>query len=119
MSKKKNNKVKKRKGENLVDALCREQYERNDYVADIMTQIAFDAACFAARDVFHMGPTRAPKFKAAMEEYAREICRLVFVDGKTDDELVHSMGKIDEGLLKIVGKENFVAHEERYGRRIN
>jgi hypothetical protein len=29
------------------------------------------------------------------------------------------MGKIDEGLLKIVGKENFVAHDIRYGRRIN
>lgn len=88
MSKKKNNKVKKRKGESYMDALS-------------------------------MGPSRAPKFKEAMEEYAREICRLVFVDGKTDDELVHSMGKIDEGLLKIVGKENFVAHDIRYGRRIN
>jgi hypothetical protein len=83
-----------------------------------MSQINFDAACFAARDVFHMGPKRATEFKKAMEGYARTICRLVFVDGKTDDELVYSMGKIDEGLLKIVGKENFVAHEERYGRRI-
>jgi hypothetical protein len=119
MSKKKNNKVKKRKGESYMDALSRTQQEQDDLVADIMSQINFDAACFAARDVFHMGPSRAPKFKEAMEEYAREICRLVFVDAKTDDELVHSMGKIDEGLLKIVGKENFVAHDIRYGRRIN
>lgn len=116
-SKKKKNKVKKLKGESYMDALSRTQQEDNDLVADIMSQINFDAACFAARDVFHMGPSRAPKFKAAMEEYAREICKLVFIDGKTDDELVHSMAKIDEGLLKIVGKETFVPHEERYGRR--
>ena len=117
MSKKKNNKVKKRKGESYMDALSRTQQEQDDFVADIMSQISFDAACFVARDVFHMGPSRAPKFKAAMEEYAYEICKLVFVDGKADEELVHSMAKIDEGLLKIVGKENFVPNTERYGRR--
>ena len=117
MSKKKNNKVKKRKGESYMDALSRTQQEQDDFVAVIMSQISFDAACFAARDVFHMGPSRAPKFKAAMEEYAYEICKLVFVDGKADEELVHSMAKIDEGLLKIVGKENFVPNTARYGRR--
>jgi hypothetical protein len=114
----KHNKVKKRKGESYMDSLTRNQRESNDMVAEIMSQINFDAACFAARDVFHMGPSRAPKFKAAMEEYAREICRLVFVDGKADDELDYSMAKIDEGLLKIVGKDNFVSNEARYGSRL-
>lgn len=117
MSNKKNNKVKKRKGETYVDALCRSQYERNDYVADIMSQINFDAACFAARDVFHMGPERTVKFKTAMEEYAREICTLVYHDGKADEMLEHSIQKIDEGLEKIVGKKNFVPFLVRYGTR--
>lgn len=118
MSNKKNNKVKKRKGESYMDALCRQQNERGEYAADIMSQINFDAACFAARDVFHMGPERAVKFKEAMEDYAREICTLVYHDGKADEKLEHSIQKVDEGLVKIVGKKNFVPFLVRYGTRI-
>lgn len=117
MSKKKNNKVKKRKGESYMDALSREQQEHGDLVADIMTQINFDAACFAARDVFHMGPERAVKFRDAMLEYTKEICALVYTDGKTDEKLEHSMNKIDKGLEKIVGKKNFVPFLVRYVTR--
>ena len=113
MSKKKNNKVKKQQGENYAQALSRKKQAHDDWIADIMSQINFDAACFAARDVFHMGSTRAPKFRDAMEKYSYEICKIVFAD-KDDEELVHSMATIDQGLLKIVGEENFVPSRIRY-----
>ena len=113
MSKKKNNKVKKQQGETYAQALSRKKQAHDDWIADIMSQINFDAACFAARDVFHMGPTRAPKFKESMEGYVYEICKIVFSD-KDDEELVHSMATLDRGLLKIVGEKNFVPSRIRY-----
>lgn len=117
MSKKKNNKVKKQKGESYMDALTRDKYEHGDMTADIMSQINFDAACFACRDVFHMGPVRAARFKAKMEAYAMEIGRLVFADCRDDEDFVHSMKTIDEGLLDIVGVDNFVSARRRYLQR--
>ena len=48
-----------------------------------------------------------------MEGYVYEICKIVFSD-KDDEELVHSMATIDQGLLKIVGEENFVPSRIRY-----
>ena len=117
MSNKKKNKVKKQKGESFMDALCRNEQTKDDFLAEIMSQINFDAACFAARDVFQMGPKRAVEFKAKMESYTHDICKLVYTDAKADEKLEHSMQKIDEGLEKIVGKENFVPHRIRYGYR--
>lgn len=117
MSKKKHNKVKKQKGETYMDALCRDKCALGELTADIMSQIDFDAACFACRDVFHMGPKRATEFKKAMERYAMEIGRLVFADCKDDEDFVHSMATNDEGLHKIVGEENFVSARRRYLQR--
>jgi hypothetical protein len=82
-----------------------------------MSQINFDAACFANRDVFHMGPKRAEQFKAKMEAYAKQIGRLVFADCKDDEDFVYSMKSIDEGLLDIVGEKNFVSSRKRYLNR--
>lgn len=81
----------------------------------MILQIGQDAGCFAANEVFKMGPGRAPDFCVAYREKVNEIVSRIFEDQKDDNDFVYSKTKIDEGLEKIVGKENFAPYEERYG----
>lgn len=118
MSKKKHNKAVKRHGQNYADVLKEKQQNQSTMYAEIRSQIDFDAACIAANEVFHMGPGRAKAFAKAMMEAAHEIGNMFIEDSKGDVTLEYSKTKLDERLLKIVGKENFEPYEIRYGRRI-
>lgn len=117
MSKRKHNAV-KRHGQNYADVLKEKQQNRSAMYAEIRSQIDFDAACIAANEVFHMGPGRAKAFAKAMMEAAHEISEMFVEDSQGDVTLEYSKTKLDERLLKIVGKENFEPYEIRYGRRI-
>lgn len=110
--------VKKRRGQNYADVLKEQQQNRSAMYAEIRSQIDFDAACIAANKVFHMGPGRAQAFAKAMMEAAHEISEMFVEDSQGDVTLEYSKTKLDERLLKIVGKENFEPYEIRYGRRI-
>lgn len=118
MSKRKNNKAVKRHGQNYADVLKEQQQEKSSMYAEIRGQIDFDAACIAANEVFHMGPGRAKAFARAMMEAAHEIGNMFVEDSKGDVTLEYSKTKLDERLLKIVGKDNFEPYEIRYGRRL-
>ena len=113
MSKKKHNKVKKAKGQNYADVLEEQQSRRSSIYADIRQQIIVDGATLACNEVFHMGPGRAARFMESLINHVNEIAAL-FV-GDDDPEMVYAKTKLDERLLKIVGKENFCPHDMRYG----
>lgn len=81
----------------------------------MVLQIGQDAGCFAANDVFHMGASRAPDYCIAYREYVNEIVKMIFEDQNDDAEFVYAKAKIDERLKQIVGAENFVPYDERYG----
>ena len=81
---------------------------------DMAMQMVQDAACFAAHDVFKMGPGRAVDFCIAIREYANEMVHLMRDDQKDDKEFVYTKAKVDEKLCRIVGKENFLPWELRY-----
>ena len=116
-SKKKNNAVKKHK-QNYAGALKEQQQIQSSRYAEIRGQIDFDAACIAANEVFHMGPSRAQAFAKAMMETAHEIGEMFIEDARGDATLEYSKTKLDEKLLKIVGKDNFVPYDLRYGRHL-
>ena len=83
---------------------------------DMAMQIVQDASCFAAHDVFQMGPGRAVDFCAKTREYANEMIRFIRDDQDDDEDFEYSKAKIDEELKRIVGAENFAPWEERYAR---
>lgn len=81
----------------------------------MVLQIGQDAGCFAANETLKMGQGRAADFCIAYREYVNEIVMLIFDDQKDDKDFVYARAKIDERLEKIVGKENFLPCELRYG----
>jgi hypothetical protein len=81
----------------------------------MVLQIGQDAGCMAANDTLKMGQGRAADFCLAYRDYVNEIVMLIFDDQKDDKDFVYARAKIDERLEKIVGKENFLPCELRYG----
>ena len=81
----------------------------------MILQIGQDAGCFAANDVFHMGVSRSPDYCIAYREYVNQMVKMIFEDQNDDAEFVYAKAKIDERLKQIVGAENFVPYDERYG----
>lgn len=81
----------------------------------MVMQIGQDAGCMAANDTLGMGQGRAPDYCVSYRDYVNEIVKLVFEDQKDDEDFVYAKAKIDERLLKIVGKDNFAPYEVRYG----
>ena len=81
---------------------------------DITMQMCFDVACITANDVFHMGPGRAELFARTYSNNYANLCRLL-MDDEDDPELTYSTSDIDRRLRSIVGEENFVPWDERYG----
>ena len=80
-------------------------------------QMIQDAACFAANDVLQMGPGRAFDFCNSVREYVNEMAHLMSEDQKDDDDFVYAKAKIDDRLKNVVGEENFLPWEVRYGTR--
>lgn len=83
---------------------------------DMTMQIVQDASCFAAHDVFQMGPGRAVDFCIAVRNYTNEMVHLIRDDQDDDEDFVYSKAKIDEKLKKIIGEKNFAPWEERYSK---
>lgn len=81
---------------------------------DITMQMCFDVACITANDVFHMGPGRAELFARTYSNNYANMCKLL-MDDEGDPELTYSTSDIDRRLRSIVGEENFVPWDERYG----
>lgn len=83
---------------------------------DMAMQVVQDAACFAAHDMFKMGPGRAIDFCAVIRDYTNEMMRLMNSDLKDDQDFEYTKAKIDEALKRIVGEQNFTPWESRYCR---
>lgn len=78
-------------------------------------QMAEDAAFLAANEVLGLGAGRARDFGNAFVKYVNEIAELIVKDSEDDKELVYSKDVIDRRIREIVGEENFVPYDERYG----
>ena len=83
---------------------------------DTSMQMVQDAACFAAHDIFKMGPGRAVDFCAAIRDYANEMIKLMGSDLNDDQDYEYTKAKIDDALKRIVGEENFAPWEVRYAK---
>lgn len=80
----------------------------------VTMQMCFDVAVITANDVFKMGAGRAKIFEQKYTENYAKICAMLIED-EADPDLEYSRTKIDERLREIVGAENFVPWDERYG----
>lgn len=100
---------------NLAAVINREVQRRLSDYTNCRMQMAFDAAVLAANEVFNMGAARAAAFGEAFIRYSDEIAGLFTEDGKSDDTLEYSKATLDRRIKKIVGNENFVPFNERYG----
>ena len=83
---------------------------------DMAMQVVQDAACFAAHDMFKMGPGRAVDFCVAIRDYTNEMMLLMKEDLQDDQNFEYTKAKIDDELKRIVGEENFTPWEGRYVR---
>ena len=78
-------------------------------------QLAEDAALIAANEVLGLGAGRAKEFGETFCRVVNEIAELVIDDSKSDREIVYAKHVIDTRLASIVGDENFVPFDQRYG----
>ena len=53
-----------------------------------------------------------------MMELESDIMELVINDAKDDVELVYTKATLDRGLAQVLGQENLVPYDIRYGSRI-
>ena len=78
-------------------------------------QLAEDAAFIAANEVLGLGAGRAKEFGNAFVKYVNEIAEFVVADSKDDKDIAYSKEILDRRIKAIVGEENFVPYDERYG----
>lgn len=81
----------------------------------MLMQMGQDAAMIAANDVLKMGKGRAKAFCEAYILAVNDMAVMMTDDQKDDKEFVYAKAKLDEKLRQIVGDENFVPWEGRYG----
>ena len=55
------------------------------------------------------------EFKRVTNAYVNEIAELIVEDSKDDKELAYSKEVLDRRIREIVGEENFLPYDERYG----
>lgn len=79
--------------------------------AELRAQIDLDAAIMAVGEIFNADPEKAIAFGKKMME-------LVINDAKDDVELVYTKATLDRGLAQVLGQENLVPYDIRYGSRI-
>ena len=82
---------------------------------DIALQQSSDAAMMAIDDVFDVNAHSAEKFHVAHVQYVNDMAHLLLEDYEDDKEMIHTKTDIDRRLRQIVGEENFVPWDERYG----
>lgn len=85
-----------------------------DRMLKMALQQCSDAALMAIDDVFDVNEYSAEKFHVAHKEYMNKISHMAVVDDKDDPEMLWTKAQVDERLLSIVGKDNFVPWDERY-----
>jgi hypothetical protein len=85
----------------------------------ICLQQSADAAMMAADDVFDVNAYSAEKFHVAMIDYVNSMAQLFIEDGESDPEMIYTKTDIDRRLMQIVGADNFVPWDERYGGKLN
>lgn len=79
-------------------------------------QLAEDAAFIAANEVLGLGAGRAKEFGEAFCRICNEIAELVVEDSKSDREIVYAKHTLGTKIASIVGAQNFVPFDTRYGR---
>ena len=82
---------------------------------EMALQQSSDAALMAADDVFDVNAYSAEKFHKAHIDNVNGIAKLTCEDSESDTDIVYTKTDIDRRLLQIVGEDNFVPWEERYG----
>lgn len=92
--------------------LANERYLRQ---LDIALQQSADAAMMAADDVFDVNAYSAEKFHVAHVQYVNQMASLMLEDYQDDKTMTFTKTDIDRRLMQIVGEDNFVPFEERYG----
>lgn len=99
-------------------ALLYAQTAAREIVAEqtrVRLMLGFDAAIYAAHEVFGMGPGRAAAFAEAYNSAMEELAQLYITDGNDDRDMVYAKAKRDETMRKIVGEQNFVPFDLSYG----
>ena len=86
--------------------------------AELRAQIDLDAAIMAVGEIFNADQEKAIAFGKKMMELESDIMELVINDAKDDVELVYTKATLDRGLAKVLGQENLVPYDIRYGSRI-
>ena len=84
---------------------------------DIALQQSSDAAMMAIDDVFDVNAYSAEKFHVAHVQYVNKMASLLLEDYESDPSMEYTKTDIDRRLKQIVGEENFVPWEERYGKK--
>ena len=84
---------------------------------DIALQQSSDAAMMAIDDVFDVNAYSAEKFHVAHVQYVNQMASLMLDDYADDKTMTYTKADIDRRLKQIVGEENFVPFEERYGKK--
>lgn len=82
---------------------------------DIALQQSSDAALMAIDDVFDVNAYSAEKFHVAHIEYVNQMAKLMVDDYEDDNTMTYAKTDIDRRLMQIVGKDNFVPWDTRYG----
>ena len=82
---------------------------------DIALQQSSDAAMMAIDDVFDVNAYRAEKFHVAHVKYVNQMASLLLEDYESDPTMEYTKTDIDRRLMQIVGEDNFVPWDERYG----
>ena len=86
--------------------------------AELRAQIDLDAAIMAVGDIFDASPEQAIAFGKKMMELESDIMELVISDAQADADLVYTKATLDRGLAQVLGQENLVPYDIRYGSRI-
>lgn len=93
-------------------AMAQARYMRQ---LDIALQQSADAAMMAIDDVFDVNAYSAEKFHVAHVQYVNQMASLLLEDYEDDPTMAYTKEDIDRRLKQIVGEDNFVPFEERYG----
>ena len=86
---------------------------------DIALQQSADAAMMAIDDVFDVNEYSAEKFHVAHVQYVNQMASLLLEDYESDPTMEYTKTDIDRRLMQIVGEDNFVPWDERYGGKLN
>lgn len=101
-----------------IEANIEAQYNRLFHAKmDVLTQMGQDAAMIAANEVLGLGPGRAETFRKAYAKAMTDMARMAVEDHQDDEDFWYAKAKIDQRIKSIVGEENFVPWEVRYGEQ--